>query len=222
MRLILLGAPGVGKGTQSIKLAEFFNIPKLSTGEILRKEVVAKTELGIKVARILDRGLLVSDEIVEEIVAKKLFNSVECKNGFILDGFPRTLHQALTLDKVLVELLHDNTFMINISMEVNKLINRLASRVTCVDCGYTFNIDTNDFNDLALVKCLKCASSNCYQRKDDKKEAITKRLKVYNKLTKPMIDYYRQQDGWIEVNGDNNIDTVFNSIINAINKYRLN
>ena len=213
MRLILLGAPGVGKGTQGMKLAEFFGIPKLSTGEILRAEVAAKTELGLKVAEILDNGFLVSDEIVESIVSAKLCNDIGCRNGFILDGFPRTLHQAFALDKILAGLSWDDLFVINIAMDINKLISRLSGRVNCRDCGYTFNVNTDN---LAEIRCLRCGSVNCYQREDDKKEAVMKRLEVYNQLTKPMIDYYRQQNSWIEVNGDDTIDAVFDNIMHAI------
>ncbi|WHQ47165.1 MAG: adenylate kinase [Candidatus Midichloria sp.] len=213
MRLILLGAPGVGKGTQGIKLAEFYNILKLSTGEILRSEVNSETELGLHIAEVLKKGMLVSDDIVEKIVADRLLNGAECRNGFILDGFPRTLHQAVYLSKILQELPADDAFVINIEMDFEKLISRLSNRLTCVDCSYTFN---GDIADIKLIACPKCGSKNCYQRDDDKKESIIKRLAVYNELTKPMIDYYSDQSDWIEVDGDNTIDFVFNSIIASI------
>ncbi|MDJ1407440.1 MAG: adenylate kinase [Candidatus Midichloria sp.] len=211
MRLVLLGAPGVGKGTQGMRLAEFYSIPKLSTGEILRNEVNSKTELGLHIAEILKKGMLVSDNIVEKIVSEKLSNSYG--NGFILDGFPRTLHQAVYLSKILQELPVDDTFVINIEMDFEKLISRLSNRITCADCGYTFN---GDITDVKLITCPKCCSKNCYQRDDDKKESIIKRLVVYNELTKPMIDYYRNQSYWIKIDGDHTIDFVFNSIIASI------
>jgi len=212
MRLILLGAPGVGKGTQGNKLSELYLIPKLSTGEVLRNAVKEKTELGVEVADILRKGMLVPDLIVEKIVKEILLSNYE-NCGFILDGFPRTLHQAIALSDIFIQLRDDSVFVINITMDSSKLIARLANRINCADCGYIFN--KNMCNSDLLI-CPKCNSEKCYQRDDDKEEAVIKRLAIYDELTKPMIDYYRNQYNWIEVNGDNSIDYVFKNIVNVI------
>ncbi len=188
--LVFLGAPGVGKGTMAHLLSEDINIIHLSTGDIFRKEISEQTDLGKQAKLYVDKGNLVPDELVTDMVVSRLQND-DCKKGFILDGFPRTLNQAVLLDKALnndnVKL--DSVILFNVNREL--LIDRLTARLTCKECGVNFN---KLFNPPAKENiCDKC-QGELYQRTDDSLETVLDRLEVYNKQTKPLIGYYDGQE----------------------------
>lgn len=221
MRIILLGAPGVGKGTQGHKLSDFYKIKKLSTGDILRRAVLSNSVLGLKVAEIINKGMLVADEIVEQIVFERIIDEADISSGFILDGFPRTLHQAEALDQVLQSIgAYDDIIILNIIIDYNKLIYRLSNRITCLECGNIFAKDAFKAisKDRAVIQCFKCGSFNCVQREDDKEDTIKRRLLVYDEMTLPLKNYYMKRNGWIEVDGDDTAANIFDNVINLISK----
>ncbi|GAX62277.1 adenylate kinase and related kinases [Candidatus Scalindua japonica] len=196
MRLIFHGPPGVGKGTQAERISIAENLNHVSSGDLLRTAVDAKTEIGLKAREYIENGLLVPDELIVNIVAEKI-NSAECKNGFILDGFPRNLSQAKVLDSTLekVEKKIDRVFSFTASEEV--IITRIAGRRICKSCGAQYHELFSP--PLKENVCDKC-SSKLYQRKDDYPETIKVRLKVYKEQTETLIDYYNQKGILIEVN----------------------
>ncbi len=206
MNLILLGAPGAGKGTQAVRIAEKYNIPHISTGDILRKNIKEQTPVGIKAKAYIDKGQLVPDEVVVEIVALRIRED-DAKNGFLLDGFPRTIAQAEALDKIT-----DIDTVINIDVDLNALSERLTGRRVCSKCGESYHISTKKDGD-----CDKCGGVLMH-RDDDKPETVNNRLKVYTASTKPLIDYYDKQKKLINVNGMQKIEDVFAEISEALKK----
>ncbi len=200
MNLILLGAPGAGKGTQAVQIAQKYSIPHISTGDIFRKNIKEKTPIGLKAKEYIDRGQLVPDEVVVEIVKQRLCED-DCKNGYLLDGFPRTIAQATELDKIT-----NIGTVINIDVDLEKLMQRLTGRRVCADCGESFHISsfTGD-------KCSKCGGS-VIQRDDDKEETVRARLDVYVKQTAPLIDYYKNCGKLVSVDGMQTIPNVFAEI----------
>lgn len=208
MRLIMLGPPGAGKGTQSKLLSKKFNIPQISTGDILRAAREAESPLGLKVKEILSRGDLVSDDIVNQLVREKI-TSPECENGFILDGYPRTLGQANTLDYFLKEMLKYDLRVVSISVPRSILINRLANRRKCNNCNTEFNLTQS-------IKCPNCSSEDLFQRKDDNAETIAHRLALYEEETKPLIEYYEMKKNLFHFNGNEKVDILLNKIIEKI------
>ena len=211
MYLILFGAPGVGKGTQAKLISSKHHIPQISTGEMLRAAVKSQSELGKKAGEIMSRGELVPDDLILEMI-KERFGMDDCKNGFILDGFPRTLPQAEGLDKLMHELNLPEFKCIEISVPDQDIISRLVSRRLCSNCGADYNLITNPPPD--DMKCIKCGSE-IIQRKDDKEETISNRLKVYNDQTAPLKDYYQAKSSFFTVDGRNSIDEVQKEV-NAI------
>ena len=208
MRLILFGPPGVGKGTQAKILAKKCNIPHISTGDILREAVKDKTALGIRAKEILEKGELVPDDIMVGIVRNTL-NQQKCKNGFILDGFPRSLGQAESLNKILRELQINNVKIINITANDGELIKRLTNRRACKSCGSIFNYDEIKDKD----ECPVCHAKNSfYQRNDDKEDVIKNRLKVYHSTTKPVLQYYSRHNNVIDIDGLQEIEKVAKDI----------
>lgn len=215
MRIILFGAPGAGKGTQAAFLVEKYQIPHISTGDMLREAVAKGTELGKKAKEIMDKGELVSDEIIVGIVKDKL-NSPECQKGFILDGFPRTVQQAKMLDEILNELPQAPTFLVVITADDEQIVKRLTSRRACKACGAILSLaEITDPN-----KCPKCgATGSLYQRDDDKEETIRKRLNVYHNTTKPVLDYYGNSKKKVVVDGMKSISEVTNDILSQLNAW---
>ena len=211
LRLILLGLPGAGKGTQAAKLSDHYGIKKISTGEVLRSAISSNDSLGQKVAEIVNSGMLVSDDIVNEMIRSRVLQNKDYSNGFILDGYPRTIDQAEFLDSIL----QDKIIAVNIKMHAGELLQRLGGRVICNDCGHTFNKVDHLVNGAI---CPKCNSSNYHQRDDDKESAIMKRLDVYNRQTKPLIDYYSLKNALIDVDGNQEVDAVFADIVKALNQ----
>ena len=204
MYLILFGAPGVGKGTQAKLISSKHNIPQISTGEMLRAAVKSQTELGKKAGEIMSRGELVPDDLILEMI-KERFGMDDCKNGFILDGFPRTLAQVEGLDKLMEELNLPDFKCIEISVPDQDIISRLVSRRLCSNCGTDYNLITNPPPE--DMRCLKCGGE-IIQRKDDKEETITNRLKVYNDQTSPLKNYYQAKGNFFTVDGRKSIDEV--------------
>ncbi len=194
MNIILLGAPGAGKGTQAVRIAEKYGIPHISTGDIFRKNIKEGTEIGLKAKQYMDKGMLVPDEVVIEIVAGRL-KEADCKRGYLLDGFPRTLAQAQALDKAAkIET------VLNIDVDLTKLTARLTGRRVCGGCGESYHINTKKGDT-----CDKC-NAKLIHRDDDKEETVKKRLDVYTTQTAPLIEYYTKQgklktvDGMAEIN----------------------
>jgi len=205
VRLILLGPPGAGKGTQAQRLADTYGIVQLSTGDMLRAAVAAETEIGLRAKAVMEAGELVSDDIVVGIISDRV-DQDDCKNGFILDGFPRTLAQAEALERMLAEksLLLDAV----IEMQVNDavLIGRITGRYTCADCGAGYH-DENLKPKVAGI-CDKCGGTAFNRRADDNAETVTSRLKAYHEQTAPLLPYYRERGRLQSVDGMAEIDEV--------------
>ena len=201
MNIILLGAPGAGKGTQAVRLAEKYNIPHISTGDIFRSNIKGQTPIGMVAKSYIDKGQLVPDEVTIQIVKERL-EKEDCQNGYLLDGFPRTVSQAEALD----------TFskveaVVNVDVPLNKLLKRITGRRVCAKCGESYHIDYLD----GKTACAKCGAE-LIQRADDNEETVGARLDVYQKQTAPLIEYYDGKGVLLTVDGDGDIETVFNSI----------
>lgn len=190
MRLILLGAPGAGKGTQAEIISEKFNIPQISTGAILRAAVAEQTPLGKKVEKVMQSGGLVSDEDVIALV-KERFQQPDCANGFILDGFPRTIPQAEALDVMLNEMGVAIDLAVSLEVEPEKIVARMSGRRTCPTCGATYHVVYKPSSK--GEECDKCGAALTV-RKDDREEVVRDRLAVYEKQTAPLKNYYAQQN----------------------------
>ncbi len=212
MRLILLGPPGAGKGTQAAGIVKKYHIPHISTGDIFRKNIKEGTELGKKAKEYMDQGLLVPDELVVAIVEERL-KEPDCRDGFLLDGFPRTVEQAKSLDKVLATMDVALDSVINIEVDKEILVNRAVGRRICKDCGATYHIEFNPPQKEGI--CDECGGS-LYQRADDNEETVSTRVEVYLKQTQPLIDYYTKQGILITIDGQQPIDKVFEDIVNAL------
>jgi adenylate kinase len=197
MKLILLGPPGAGKGTQAKMLTERFSIPQISTGDILRAAVKARTPMGLKAKQYMDAGGLVPDEVVVGIVRDRL-QEADCINGFILDGFPRTVAQADALQTSLEEMDKALDRVISLEVDAEALVERLTGRRTCKDCGRGYHIKFDPPRVDAL--CDTCGGS-LFQRDDDQEETIRKRLQVYAEQTSPLISYYRDAGVLMELDG---------------------
>jgi len=212
VRIILLGPPGSGKGTQAKLLSKKYSIPHIAMGDILREEVAKKTPLGKKVNVYMSKGELVPDEIVIEVLKKRL-QEADCVDGFILDGFPRTLNQAKALDNMLNELNLKIDAVIYIEVPDEEIMKRLSLRRTCKVCGRIYNLHYNPPKQDG--KCDVCGGELII-RDDDKPEVIKNRLKVYNDQTKPLVDYYKSHKLLIRINGVDSIDKVFQQIVEKL------
>ena len=218
MRIVLLGAPGSGKGTQAIKLSEKYNIPQISTGDLLRAAVAAQTPLGRQAKAAMDAGQLVPNEIVLGMIRERL-SRPDAINGFILDGFPRNLTQADELDKLLNELKQPLQAAVLINVDFDSLMERLAGRLSCESCGAVFNIYTNP--PVLENQCDLCGAE-LHHRSDDNEETIANRLRVYEAQTMPLIQYYRDQGIFEKVEGEGNIDDIFGHLVAALKTIRTN
>jgi adenylate kinase len=216
MKLILLGPPGAGKGTQAANMIETFNIPHISTGDIFRKNIKEGTELGKKAKEFMDRGELVPDALVVAIVEDRLKAS-DCKNGFLLDGFPRTVVQAEALDKVLDVMNFKLDYVVNVVVDPKILVERAVGRRICRNCGSTYHVTYNP--PIVEGVCDKC-SGELYQRSDDNASTVTNRIKVYMDETSPLIEYYRLKNILVNVDGQQDIDKVFADILTALGSNR--
>ncbi|GBG55976.1 adenylate kinase [Sporomusaceae bacterium FL31] len=212
MYILLMGPPGAGKGTQAEKLVENFKIQHISTGDMFRAAVKEGTELGKQAKACMDAGQLVPDSVTIGIVKERLAKP-DCKQGFILDGFPRTIEQADALDRTLGELGIKLNRVINISVPAGDLVSRATGRRICKGCGATYHVT---FNPTSVAgKCDKC-DGETYQRDDDREETITKRLAVYSAQTKPLVEYYQDKGLYTEIDGRQPIDKVFTDIVASL------
>ena len=210
--IILLGAPGAGKGTQSKALEKILEIPQISTGDILRANVKNNTELGLKAKDYMDRGALVPDELVVEMVVARL-NANDCSEGFILDGFPRNVKQAGALEETLLELGKKLDVVIGIEVQTDELVRRLSGRRVCRGCGAVFHIIFNPPSNEGV--CDGCGGELC-QRDDDREETIKARLKVYDEETHPLIDYYNEKELYKAVRGVGTVEEISDLILKTI------
>lgn len=212
MKLIFLGAPGTGKGTQAGYLSEKYGIPQISTGDILRKAVADGTELGKKAKAIMDSGDLVSDDIIIALVEERLKKS-DCKPGYILDGFPRTLAQAKELDALLGD--DGIDAVIYFDVDESEIIRRLTSRRTCSKCGYNYNMITDP--PPPDNTCEKCGGT-IIQRDDDKEATVRNRLEVYKEKTEPLKEYYQKQNKLYTINGSQGVESVRKDLVSLYEK----
>lgn len=212
MKLVLLGAPGAGKGTQAKKLTEKYTIPQISTGDILRKAVADRTPLGKEAKSYMDKGELVPDSVVIGLVKERIVYD-DCKNGYILDGFPRNTSQAEVLDKVLADMNAPLDIALSVDVEKNDLMKRLTGRRTCKGCQQMYNVHFSPPKKEGV--CDKCGGE-LYQRADDKENTIKNRLDIYEKSTAPLIDYYGKKGILKSVKGNGSIEGIFNNICSIL------
>ena len=212
MNLILLGPPGAGKGTQATRIVEKYKVPHISTGDIFRENIKNNTPLGQKAQEYMNKGQLVPDQLVVDIALDRLGKD-DCKNGFLLDGFPRTVFQADALDKFLKDKGKGIDLVINIEVEDKMLIERLDARRVCPTCAATYNVIGMPPKKEGI--CDKC-NDTLIQRKDDKKETVGNRIKVYHEQTSPLIDYYKEKGLIKDFDGMIGADALFDEIVKAI------
>lgn len=208
--MLIMGAPGAGKGTQAESIVKYYAVPHISTGDMFRAAIANKTELGMLAKSYMDKGNLVPDEVTVGIVKDRLSES-DCKNGFLLDGFPRNLAQAEKFAEMLKDLNISIDLVINIDVDQKKLVDRIVGRRICPKCGRTFHVKYN--KPMKDGICDDC-NSELIQRKDDTVETVATRLDVYSKQTEPLINYYK--DVVVNVNGDQDVDKVFEDVKKAI------
>ena len=209
MKIIMLGAPGAGKGTQAKKIAEKYGIPHISTGDIFRANIKNQTELGMKAKGYMDQGMLVPDELTLELIMDRFTND-DCKNGYVLDGFPRTIPQAEALTKALADKQDAVDYAINVDVPDEAIVTRMSGRRACLACGGTYHIK---FNPTKVDGICDACGGELVLRADDKPETVQKRLDVYHEQTQPLIDYYQTQNILKEVDGTLPLEDVFRAII---------
>jgi len=212
MVILFLGAPGAGKGTQASIIAGRLRIPHISTGDIFREAVSKGTELGKKAKEYMDRGELVPDEIVIGIVKERIA-AEDCNNGFVLDGFPRTVAQAEALDQVLTEMGKKIDFVLNVVVSEEEVVRRLTGRRTCKNCGAVYHVV---FNPPKKDGVCDVCGGELYQRDDDREETVRNRLKVYFEKTAPLIDYYQKKGVLVDINGEQPVEKVTEEIEKVI------
>ncbi len=212
MRLILLGPPGAGKGTQAKRLIERYGIPQISTGDILRAAVREGTELGRKAKQYMDAGQLVPDEVVIGIIRERL-KEADCAKGFILDGFPRTVPQAEALKSVLAELGQALDHVVSIEVPDEDLVERLTGRRTCRSCGAMYHIKFSPPKQEGI--CDRCGGE-LYQRDDDREETIRARLKVYHEQTAPLVEFYEREGLLRRIDGVGSVDEIYRRILGVL------
>ncbi len=205
MNVIFLGPPGAGKGTQAQRICEALSIPQISTGDILRRAMKEETPTGLKAKQYVEAGKLVPDEVIIDIVRERLAMA-DCQQGYILDGFPRTVPQAEALDTIA----HIDV-VVDLDVADEELINRLSGRRVCLNCGATYHISHLH----GETKCIKCGEA-LIQRKDDSAETVLARLKVYHEQTAPLVDYYQKAGNLRVIDGAQDMDTIFASILHVV------
>ncbi len=214
MKIVMLGAPGAGKGTQAQMIVEEYEIPQISTGDIFRANLKEGTELGLQAKVYMDMGNLVPDELTCALVVDRI-SQEDCKYGYILDGFPRTIPQAEYLTKALAERGEKMDYAIDIEVPDENIVNRMAGRRVCLKCGATYHVTENPPKKEGI--CDKCGSE-LVQRDDDKPETVENRLEVYHAQTQPLIDYYKEQGILRTVDGTKPVSEVFDAIKSVLNE----
>lgn len=212
MKIIMLGAPGAGKGTQAKRIAAKYGIPHISTGDIFRANIKGGTELGMKAKEYMDQGKLVPDEITIGMLLDRIHEE-DCKNGYVLDGFPRTIPQAESLTAALKERGEKMDYAIDVDVPDENIINRMSGRRACLACGATYHIAYNPPKKEGV--CDQCGEP-LVLRKDDKPETVKNRLEVYHQQTQPLIDYYKKEGILAQVDGTQNMDQVFEDIVKIL------
>ncbi|MCI5493649.1 MAG: adenylate kinase [Lachnospiraceae bacterium] len=212
MKIIMLGAPGAGKGTQAKQIAAKYSIPHISTGDIFRANIKNGTELGKKAKTYMDQGLLVPDELTCDLVMDRIQQD-DCKNGFVLDGFPRTIPQAESLDAALEKIDQKMDYAIDVDVPDENIINRMGGRRACLNCGATYHIVSIPPKKEGI--CDHCGNA-LVLRDDDKPETVKKRLDVYHEQTQPLIDYYAKQNILKTVDGTQPMEAVFDAIVSVL------
>ena len=212
MKIIMLGAPGAGQGTQAKKIAEKYDIPHISTGDIFRANIKEGTELGRKAKTYMDQGLLVPDELVVDLVVDRVGKD-DASRGYVLDGFPRTIPQAEALDKALEAIGEKMDYAINVEVPDENIIKRMSGRRACVSCGATYHLEHIPPKKDGL--CDTCGAE-LILRDDDKPETVKKRLDIYHEQTQPLIEYYTKKDILAEVDGTKDMAEVFDAIVKVL------
>ena len=209
MKIIMLGAPGAGKGTQAKMIADKYGVPHVSTGDIFRANIKSGTELGMEAKKYMDQGLLVPDELTVKILLDRV-SQPDCKNGYVLDGFPRTIPQAEVLDKALAELGESIDYAIDVDVPDENIVKRMSGRRACVSCGATYHVVHVPPKKEGI--CDRCGSE-LILRDDDKPETVKNRLDVYHKQTQPLIDFYTKKGVLKTVDGTVDMQDVFKAIV---------
>ena len=212
MKIVMLGAPGAGKGTQAKMIAAKYQIPHISTGDIFRANIKNGTELGKKAKSYMDQGLLVPDELTVDLVIDRLAQD-DCRNGYILDGFPRTIPQAEALDAALAKLGEKMDYAIDVDVPEENIVSRMSGRRACTGCGATYHIV---YNPSKKGDCCEVCGEKLILRDDDKPETVQKRLNVYHEQTQPLIDYYTKQSILCTVDGTQDMNDVFAEIVKIL------
>ena len=212
MKIVMLGAPGAGKGTQAKMIAAKYQIPHISTGDIYRANIKNGTELGKKAKSYMDQGLLVPDELTVDLVIDRLAQD-DCKNGYILDGFPRTIPQAEAHDAALAKLGEKMDYAIDVDVPDENIVSRMSGRRACTGCGATYHIV---YNPSKKGECCEVCGEKLILRDDDKPETVQKRLNVYHEQTQPLIDYYTKQSILRTVDGTQDMNDVFAEIVKIL------
>ncbi len=214
MKIIMLGAPGAGKGTQAQMIADQYHIPHVSTGDIFRANIKNGTELGMEAKKYMDQGLLVPDELTVKILLDRVAEE-DCKEGYLLDGFPRTIPQAEVLDKALTELGDEIDYAINVDVPDENIVKRMSGRRACLSCGSTYHMEHIPPKKEGV--CDKCGNE-LVLRDDDKPETVLNRLEVYHKQTQPLIQFYEEKGVLRTVDGTKPMKEVFDSIVEILKK----
>lgn len=212
MKLIMLGAPGAGKGTQAKKIAEKYQIPHISTGDIFRANIKAGTELGMKAKSYMDQGQLVPDEVTIGMLLDRISQD-DSKNGYVLDGFPRTIPQAESLTSALLARGEKIDYAVNVDVPDENIVNRMSGRRACLGCGATYHIL---YNAPKTADVCDTCGEKLVLRDDDKPETVQKRLSVYHDQTQPLIDYYNKEGVLVEVDGTQDMEKVFQDIVKVL------
>ncbi len=212
MKIIMLGAPGAGKGTQAKRIADKWKLPHISTGDIFRANIKNGTELGMEAKKYMDKGALVPDELTVKILLDRV-SAKDCEDGYVLDGFPRTIPQAEVLDKALEELGDSIDYAINVDVPDDSIISRMSGRRACVSCGATYHVEFAPTKTEGI--CDRCGKE-LILREDDKPETVKKRLMVYHEQTQPLIDYYAGKNILKSVDGTKDMEEVFKDITSIL------
>ncbi len=207
MKLVIFGPPSAGKGTQAQKLSKQYGIPQVATGDLLRKAVADKTPLGLKIKSYLDQGKLGPDEVIVQLIKERVAKP-DCRKGFLLDGFPRTMGQAKELEKMT-----DIDLVLSIVVDLESLVERAVGRRTCPKCSAVYHIKFNPPMNEGI--CEMCGSK-LVQRDDDKEDTVRNRLRIYQEQTAPLIEYYRKKGKLVDIDGSGGIDAVYSQMVKAI------